>query len=424
MLAKRPIPFLDLVLSISEATDLVDRELNSHNKRVAFTSLGIADNLGLSNNFKYNLIIAGLLHDIGSFSLKERRETLIYDYQPKHSTNNHSYKGYILLKDFYPLTEIAPIIRYHHHYWKDIENLELSETIKLSTQIIQIADRLDVLIDKNKEVLGQVDDICRIIKKDSRVKYRSDIAKEIINSKNKEYFWLDAVSQPEISTFMDKLGYLPLDFELDNIGIFANMFSHIVDFRSPFTATHSSGVTAVAEFLSRIMGFSDNEVFTMRIAGYLHDLGKLAVPVEILDKSASLDTDEFRIVRSHTYHTYRILENITNLETINSWAAFHHETLDGNGYPFHLKEGELSLGARIMAIADIFTAITEDRPYRKGMNKKDSFNILNDMAKNNKIDPHIVAEAKENFDEISTAREKAEHITSRDYQEYRDIFKE
>lgn len=424
MLAKRPIPFLDLVLSISEATDLVDRELNSHNKRVAFTSLGIADNLGLSNNFKYNLIISGLLHDIGSFSLKERRETLKYDYQPKHITNNHSYIGYILLKDFDPLTEIAPIIKYHHHPWKDIENLELPETIKLSTQIIQIADRLDVLIDKNKEVLGQVDDICQIIKKDSRVKYRPDIAEEIINSKNKEYFWLDAVSQPEISTFMDKLGYLPLDFQLDNIGKFASMFSHIVDFRSPFTATHSSGVTAVAEFLSRVMGFSDNEVFTMKIAGYLHDLGKLAVPVEILDKAASLDTDEFRIVRSHTYYTYRILENITNLETINSWAAFHHETLDGKGYPFHLKEGELSLGARIMAIADIFTAITEDRPYRKGMSKKDSLDILNDMAKNNKIDPHIVAAAKENFNEISTAREKVENITAKEYKEYRDIFKE
>ena len=423
MLAKKPIPFLDLVLSISEATDLVDRELNNHNKRVAFTSLGIAENFGLSNNFKYNLIIAGLLHDIGSFSLRERRETLNYDYQPKHNTDNHSYIGYILLKDFTPLAEIAPIIRYHHHFWKDIEDLELPETIKLSTQIIQMADRLDVLIDKNKEVLGQVEEICRIIKKGSRIKYRHDIAEEIINSKNKEYFWLDAVSQPEISTFMDKLGYLPLDFELDNIGKFANMFSHIVDFRSPFTATHSSGVTAVTEYLSKMMGFSDNEVFMMKIAGYLHDLGKLAVPVEILDKSAGLDTSEFRIVKSHSYHTYRILENITNLETINSWAAFHHETLDGNGYPFHLKEGELSLGARIMAIADILTAITEDRPYRKGMGKKDSFDVLDDMAKNNKIDPHILAVAKENFEEISIEREKAENITSIDYQEYRNIFK-
>lgn len=424
MLAKRPIPFLDLVLSISEATDLVDRELNSHNKRVAFTSLGIADNMGLSNSFKYNVIIAGLLHDIGSFSLKERRETLNYAYKPRHITNNHSYIGYTLLRDFEPLTEIAPIIRYHHHSWKDLENMELPETVKFSTQVIQIADRLDVLIDKNKEILGQVDDICQIIKKDAGTKYKPDIVEEVVNSKNKEYFWLDSVSQPEISTFMDKLGYLPLDFELDNIGKFASMFSHIVDFRSPFTATHSSGVTAVAEFLSRVMGFSDNEVFMMRIAGYLHDLGKLAVPVEILDKSASLDTDEFRIVRSHTYHTYRILENITNLETINSWAAFHHETLDGNGYPFHLTGGELSLGARIMAIADIFTAITEDRPYRKGMNKKESLGILNDMVKNNKIDSNIVAAAKENFDEISAVRETAENITAKDYEEYREIFKE
>ncbi len=424
MLAKRPIPFLDLVLSISEATDLVDRELNNHNKRVAFTSLNIADSMGLSNNFRYSLIIAGLLHDIGSFSLTERHETLKYDYRPKYDTSNHSYIGYTLLKDFDPLIEIAPIIKYHHHLWKDIEDLELPENIKLSTQIIHIADRIDVLIDKNKDVLGQVDDICRIIRNDSRIRYKPEIAEEIVDSKDKEYFWLDAVSQPEISTFMEKLGYLPLDFELDNIGKFANMFSHIIDFRSPFTATHSSGVTGVAEFLSKTMGFSENETYMMKIAGYLHDLGKLAVPVEILDKAASLNTEEFRIIRSHTYHTYRILENITNLETINSWAAFHHETLDGQGYPFHLDKSELSLGSRIMAVADIFTAITEERPYRKGMDKREGLKILNNMARNNKIDANIVSEVEKKFDEINKAREIAESAAKKDYKEYRELFKE
>jgi len=391
---------------------------------VAFTSLNIAENLGLSNNFRYRLIIAGLLHDIGSFSLTERHETLKYDYRPKYNTRNHSYIGYTLLRDFDPLIEIAPIIKYHHHLWKDIKDLELPEAIKLSSQIIHIADRIDVLIDKKKDVLSQVDDICQIIKKDSKTRYKPDLVKEIVDLKDKEYFWLDAISQPEISAFMEKLGYLPLDFKLDNIGKFANMFSHIIDFRSPFTATHSSGVTAVTEFLSSIMGFSENEIYMMKIAGYLHDLGKLAVPVEILDKAASLNTEEFRIIRSHTYHTYRILENITNLETINSWAAFHHETLDGSGYPFHLNKGELSLGSRIMAVSDIFTAITEERPYRKGMDKRESLKILKDMAKNNKIDTNIVSEVEKNFDEISKARERAESAAEKDYKEYRKLFQE
>ena len=424
MLAKKPIPFLNLVLSISEATDLIDLELNNHNKRVAFISLNIADSLDLPNDFKYNLIIAGLLHDIGSFSLTERHETLNYDYQPDHSKNNHSYIGYILLKDFNPLAGIASIIKFHHHFWKDLKDLDLSETVKTSAQIIHIADRIDVLIDKNKDVLSQVHDICEIIKKDSRMRYKPDIVEEITNLKNKEYFWLDAVSQPEISTFTDKLGYLPLDFKLDIVDKFANMFSHIIDFRSPFTATHSSGVTTTAEFLARAMDFSENEAFMMKIAGYLHDLGKLAVPVEILDKAAGLNREEFRIIRSHTYYTYKILENITNLEIINSWAAFHHETLDGNGYPFHLNESELSLGSRIMAVADIFTAITEDRPYRKGMNKKDSLKVLNNMVKNNKIDSTIVAKVAEDFDEINGAREKSESRAKRYYKEYRNIFKD
>lgn len=423
MLIKRPVPFLDLVLSISEATDLIDPLLNNHNKRVAFTAFNIADSLGLSNNSKYDLIISGLLHDIGSFTRKERREILKYDYRPKNPVNNHSFIGYTLLKDFSPLKEIASIIRFHHYLWKSIKDLKLPNKLKLLSQIIHIADRIDVIIDKDRDILSQVSDICDMMKKDCRVRYRPDIVEEINKLKNKEYFWLDAVSQPEISTFTDKLGFLPIDFEIDIIDKFATVFSHIIDFRSPFTATHSSGVTTTAMFLAKAMGFSDSEAFMMKIAGYFHDLGKLAVPSEILDKAAGLNTEEFRVVRSHTYHTYRILENITNMEVINSWAAFHHETLDGNGYPFHLTASELSLGSRIMAVADIFTAITEDRPYRKGMNKEETLKVLNNFVKNNKIDKNIVDRVAENFNEISEARKKTEIEAKKHYKEYRNLFK-
>ena len=248
--------------------------------------------------------------------------------------------------------------------------------------------------------------------------FSPDLVKVLDSFKKKEYFWLDAASKPSISIFHQHLGSMPLDFSLEDSIDFAKMFAQIIDFRSPFTATHSSGVTASAEAIAREVGYPESECKMMRVAGYLHDLGKLAVPAEILNKPSGLTASEFKVIRSHTYYTFRILENIPNLRTINTWAAFHHETLDGKGYPFHIGAKDLTLGSRIMAVADIFTAITEDRPYRPGLGREKVIKILHGMAGNNKIDPNIVAILSDNYDSINTLRKNAQKLASSDYKKF------
>ena len=99
------------------------------------------------------------------------------------------------------------------------------------------------------------------------------------------------------------------------------------------------------------------EIQDLKIAGYLHDLGKLAVPKEILEKPGKLTATEFNIVKTHAYYGYRTLETVRGLEKINNCGTLHHECLDGSGYPFHLNGDNLSIGSRIMAIADIFYRI-------------------------------------------------------------------
>src|SRR3990167_2949515 len=116
------------------------------------------------------------------------------------------------------------------------------------------------------------------------------------------------------------------------------------------------------------------------IAALLHDIGKLSVPDEILEKPGGLSTEEFNIMRGHTYFTYHILNSIDGFDTISEWAAFHHEKLNGRGYPFHLKEGQLSIGSRIMAVSDKFSALSEDRPYRKSLTNNEIIANLNIMV--------------------------------------------
>ncbi|MCL4386625.1 MAG: HD domain-containing protein [Actinobacteria bacterium] len=427
MLVNRPIPFLDLILSISEATDLIDSNINNHGKRVAYIALNIANELEINSSDKHSIVIAGLLHDIGAFSLQEKLKAANFEFEFKYNSNEinqHAEVGYMLLKKFKPLLKIAEIIRYHHYIYKEAKKLiNVDKDVLLFSQIIHLADRIDILIKKDIEILKQVSNISDIITEYSGDYFNPDLVKLFNHLKEKEYFWLDTITSPHIQTFSRLLGYLPLDFSLDKILDFAKMFSYIIDFRSSFTATHSRGVTATSIKLAELNNFSNTECKMMEIAGYLHDLGKLSVPAEILEKPAKLNTDEFAIIRGHTYFTYKILSNVANLDIINTWASFHHECLDGKGYPFHLGEDDLSLGSRIMAVSDIFTAITEDRPYRKGMNKIESLKVLESMARNKKIDWNVVEILKLNYDEINSARMVAQKESLKEYKEFKQYYK-
>jgi HD-GYP domain-containing protein (c-di-GMP phosphodiesterase class II) len=138
----------------------------------------------------------------------------------------------------------------------------------------------------------------------------------------------------------------------------------------------------------------------MEVAGNLHDLGKLAIPNSILDKPGSLTKEEMSVMKSHTYYTYLVINSIGGLKQIAEWAAYHHERLDGSGYPFHCLAAELNTGARIMMVADIFTSLAEDRPYRKRMPKGGIIQTIKQFSDRSLLDTRIVNLLFENFDEI------------------------
>ncbi len=166
----------------------------------------------------------------------------------------------------------------------------------------------------------------------------------------------------------------------DDIDRISAAFADIVDAKSPFTGTHSSRVADVAEGLAARMGLPAAEVVSVRRAGLLHDLGKLGVPNTVLDKPGRLDAAEMEIVRRHPEMTLRILDPIPTFEDVAQLAACHHERLDGTGYFRGLTAPELALGARIVAVADVFEALTADRPYRVAMSVEAALAIMRESA--------------------------------------------
>jgi len=126
------------------------------------------------------------------------------------------------------------------------------------------------------------------------------------------------------------------------------------------------------------------------IAATLHDLGKLAISNAILDKPGKLSEIEMERMKSHTYYTTMALQNIEGFEKISSWAGNHHEKLSGNGYPFGHDAAVLGFEERLMGCLDMYQALTEERPYRKGMEHAMALSILEENAKRGLIDRKIV----------------------------------
>ena len=147
-------------------------------------------------------------------------------------------------------------------------------------------------------------------------------------------------------------------------------------------------------------------------------LGKLSVPAEILEKPAKLTEEEFCVVRGHAYFTDRILYPISALEMVRVWGALHHERLDGAGYPFHLRGSDIPVGSRIMAVADVFVALMEDRPYRKGMTRDEALAVLQTQATGGALDPEVIALLNRHFDDINSARIAAQSDTSHEYLQF------
>jgi HD-GYP domain-containing protein (c-di-GMP phosphodiesterase class II) len=406
MIKEPQIPLFDLVACLSDAVDLVSPSLVDHHKQVAYIASCIGEELGLPLEKQKDLILAGALHDIGALSLAERMETLSFDFE---SFEQHAELGGGLLALFEPLSHLAPIINSHHTFWNNGKGSQnAGQPVPLESHIIHLADRIAVLINTKTEVLGQVKGICEKTSGQRGKMFKPELVDAFISLSQKEYFWLDIKSSTIYRHLRRKARSKTIVMDLDQLNDLAMLFAKIIDFRSSFTATHSSGVSASAVHVAKLCGFSERECRMMKIAGYLHDLGKLAVPREILEKPGSLTPEEFNIIRSHTFHTYRILETVEDFETINTWGAFHHERLNGKGYPFHHFGKDLSLGSRIMCVADVFTAITEDRPYRKGMSDAETINVLKSMAQNGTLDANIVSTLESHFEEINGVRAKAQ----------------
>lgn len=401
------IPIIDIVLALSGSIDLIDPSITDHHKRVAYISYSIAKEMKLSDVEIKDLLLASLLHDCGAVNLLERNSLAEFEFgNSMHERHSHGYKGWFILREASELKAAAEIIKFHHIFWEEQSNGFFENyKIPLSSHILHLADRIDILINRNQEILNQRKNIKDMINNGNRTMFMPEAIEAFNNLVPKLYFWFDIVN-PYLSDLIKKhMSSYKVDINSSSLQPYANIAHRIIDFRSKFTATHSIGVATSASTLAIKLGFSADDCELMHSAGLMHDLGKLCIPESILEKPGPLDQYEYNLIKSHTYHTYRILNSIPGLDKVRDWASFHHEKLSGTGYPFALKGDRLDLGSRILAVSDMFTALAEERPYRKAMSLESTMDVINNSKD---LDFDVKACLNKNIEEVNEIRKMSQ----------------
>ena len=385
---------LGLVAACSYALDCVETELvhvtSRHAKRVAYMSVCVAEQLGICGKDLQDLAVYALLHDNALTQyIQEELHSNLTDMKEMPRIGVHCSIGEENIQGFPFHTDVKNVILYHH------ENADgsgpfgkKSEEVPLFSRIIHLCDLLDQACCRKAFTTETWEWAKDVLKRIRGTMVDEECAEAFEKIFSEEYF-LSLGGNFEASLW-NKVPRQKQELDFSQIKKLAEFFAKIVDYKSPFTSTHSIGVAERAEKLSRYMGFDEETVQKMYLAGALHDIGKVAVGNEILEKPDRLTDAEFAVMKHHAAYTYNILSEIDDFEEIRDFAAFHHERLDGTGYPFGKDASELNVQERMMACIDIYQALTESRPYKKGMSHERACEILKNMADKGWLDMDII----------------------------------
>lgn len=381
-----------LIYTLSDALDLVGVSDTHHGKRVAYMSNLVGKNLNWSEAWLDELFEASILHDCGVSQTNVHAKLTQLQWEEE---SDHCEVGSILLQKSSQLMHLAPIIKYHHTHWDKLQTLDIPEHFKQFANCIYLVDRVDILTltsckGKSNVLLGTADTISTINK--FKGSWFSPVLVESFNQvAAAESFWLgleNVESNPSAESWINKESIHSIQFT--KLKELISIFSSIVDAKSQFTREHSQGVAKLSKLIGRFLGLDQKHCDMLEIAGLLHDLGKLRTPDEYLEKPSKLTEDEFAMIKRHSFDTFKILNKINGLDQIVAWAFQHHEWLNGKGYPSHIKAEDLCLEARIIAVADVFQALAQKRPYRDSLPAETIANFLKEEVGRSHLDSKIV----------------------------------
>ncbi|MGL4830757.1 MAG: HD domain-containing phosphohydrolase [Vibrio sp.] len=367
---------------IARALDSIGIDDLNHGHRVGYMAYSCAKAMEWKEEECQLVFSLGLIHDCG---VAQKRDFyhLLDSLEPENA-QQHCWRGYELLSQCSPLALFADAILYHHTPWQELKNMPLIDRDKRFAALIFLADRVDYL--KNlypRDSFGNVtqetrNQVCLEIGRLSGVLFERDMVREMQTLLSKEFIWF-SMEPHHIEALGNNLSPTPFfeqKLSTDEVMSIAILMANIVDAKSQFTFYHSQKVAEISQRLAQELGLDTDTQKALYLTGLVHDIGKLHTPEHILHKPDKLNESEYLCVQRHSTDSIYILRMMLGKSMICEWAGNHHERLDGSGYPRGLQDLQIDLPSRIIAVADVFQALTQARPYRGRMSLQEVINIM------------------------------------------------
>jgi len=361
---KEIIPALSLIIDLQANGNLY------HGFRVAIIAYHLNEEIELSSD--YRILYEGLLHDVGLFETGEHLAANYWDLESQKSNpklRDHPILGASIIKEIPGMEESVTAIMEHHEYFdgSGYPFGKRREEISIHGQILRTADSLDIFLRRNNPLGLAV--INRFIYQGTRKEFSPKICFALLrldrkllekisdHSNIKNYFY-------QISENMD---CPDIDTTEQDKEIILKIFSRAIDGKHRYTKQHSFRVAGYAVRIGEKLGLNPKQLEDIRIAGYLHDIGKIGIPNYILDKPGPLNDKEWLVIKAHPIISWEIVKSIKCFEDVYEIVIADQEEYDGSGYPNGLKGQDIPLGARIVLVADAVDAMLSDRAYRKAL---------------------------------------------------------
>ena len=371
---------------ISNMLKMQNAKLLDHGSRVGYLVAKMLETKGLSEKEILEGYLLGLLHDIGAYKTEEINKLIEFETK---NVWEHSIYGYLILELAEIMEEKADVILYHHTPWEKIK--ELSDDKKELANLIFLADRVEIYLRSKHEPIAM-----DLLKKHSLY---SDDNLELFFDAEQKYDLQKRLLDGSFINDTEKYLYRA-EFSEEELKKWIRMVAFLIDFRSESTVTHTITMVSASISIAKQMGLGKQQLDEIYTGAYIHDLGKIAIPLEILEKPGKLTFDEMEVMKTHILLTGNIIRGHVS-DNVYKIAIRHHEKVNGEGYPYGIKAEELTLAEKIVAVADIYSALSGKRSYKEKFEKDKIISIMKQMAEREQIDKEVVNVLVENFEEIA-----------------------
>jgi HD-GYP domain-containing protein (c-di-GMP phosphodiesterase class II) len=407
----------ELVSAFSEGLDLAEGRTMGHAMRVCYIATSLGRSLGLGDSEHSTLFYASLLHDLGvplvSAELVELigvNENALFAASPRKSPeemaadchapdpdtiigafHRHASLGGAKAMALGLPVEVGEAIASSHENWDGSgypEGLAANDIPQLS-RVLAVADWAESVIADEQNSLIARRNLVAEIEDVSEIVLDPRLVEQIKVISRSDDFWLGLFAKNLTRSLLSTKPHENGKSGWKAAKSLAQEFAGVIDSKTPFTKGKSPLVAQVAGQLAEAIGLTPDHVELIEIAGVLHDIGQLSVPARIMGKPDILTLTEMQIMQRHPSYSRLILEALPGMEEVALWVGAHHERPDGKGYPELLSSDLIPLESRIIAVANVYAALTSDRPYRKALSAKDALKVLTGAA-GSQLDTHLV----------------------------------